>query len=422
MKILWVSHHLPYPPKAGVLLRSHHLLKELSSYHHVDLIAFNQRGLIEPYFENYESGVHEARAFLENTCQRVEIFDCPTDASPYKKLFCAITSLVSKHPYTVKWLASKQFGERLIELHKLEKYDLIHFDTIGLMPYLTKELMSAAISLDHHNVESHMLMRRGDLERNWLKKIYYYQEGVRVKHLERKYCNIVDINITCSDLDSNRFMEFITAKNFVAIPNGVDVDFFRPSTVEPCTNTLIFIGTLDWYPNMRAVRFLSHELWKQLKTALPDIRIDVIGSRPPEDVVAFASKNKDFIVHGFVDDIFSFLDSANIYVCPINDGGGTKLKVLDAFASGKAVIADPIACEGLNVTDGENVIYASTVNEYIEKITLLCSNPQLRRKIEKNARDHVVKHFSFKSIGKNLSEHYELIVQTKIKRETECVE
>lgn len=416
MKILWVSHLIPYPPKAGVLLRSHHLLKELSRHHQVDVIAFNQRGLIEPYFDSFENGINEARSFLLDICNRVEIFDCPTDSTRYQKLICAVRSLVSRYPYTVNWLSSKSFGQKLIDMHRTEKYDFIHFDTIGLMPYLTEELLSAAIGLDHHNVESHMLIRRSALEKNWLKKIYYYQEGVRVKNLEKKYCAIVDINITCSELDSRRFMDFIPSDNFVSIPNGVDVNFFRPSCIDPDKNKLVFIGTLDWYPNMRAIRFLSFQLWERLKKAMPDITIDIIGSRPPADVVSFSKEHKDFVVHGFVNDLFPYLDSAAIYVCPINDGGGTKLKLLDAFASGKAVIADPIACEGLNVTDGVNVVYASTPDEYINKIKLLLSNAELRRCIEKNAREHVVQHFSFESIGRLLAHHYGLAVQKKMIR------
>src|SRR5688572_12068234 len=132
MKVLRVSHLVPYPPKAGVLLRSHHLLKELSKYHEVDLIAFNQRGLMDPYFETYDQGTAEAKAFLGSICKRVNIFDCPTDVSPLRKKICAVTSLISRFPYTVNWLASNDFQHALIKMHHENKYDFIHFDTIGL--------------------------------------------------------------------------------------------------------------------------------------------------------------------------------------------------------------------------------------------------------------------------------------------------
>ena len=417
MKVLWVSHLVPYPPKAGVLLRSHHLLKELSKYHEVDLIAFNQRGLMEPYFESYEQGTAEAEQFLTTICKRVTIFDCPTDTSSLRKMICAATSLISRFPYTVNWLASKDFQRALVEMHTENQYDLIHFDTIGLMPYLTVDMHTAAVSLDHHNVESHMLFRRAGLEKNWIKKFYYFQEGFRVKLLEKKYCRLVDTNITCSDLDSVRFNDFVHSDNFITIPNGVDVNAFKPSEVAPDSNKLLFIGTLDWYPNIRAVRFLGFDLWKKLKAELPNIVIDIVGARPPQDLVEFGTLNQDFNVHGFVNNIDPYFEKALIYVCPINDGGGTKLKVIDALASGKAVIADSIACEGLNVADGVNILFASTVDEYIEKIKYLISNPNIRINIEKNARDHAVNHFSFSAIGNELAQHYESVVNQKTKGE-----
>ena len=417
MKVLWVSHLVPFPPKAGVLLRSHHLLKELTKYHDVDLIAFNQRGLMEPYFETYEEGTAEAKVFLSTICKQVTIFDCPTDASSMKKMVCAGASLISRFPYTVNWLASKDFQKALNKMHKENQYDLIHFDTIGLMPYITPEMHTAAISLDHHNVESHMLFRRAVLESNWIKKIYYFQEGVRVKSLEKKYCRLVDTNITCSDLDSIRFNDFVHSNNFITIPNGVDITAFKPSHALPIDNKLLFIGTLDWYPNIRAVKFLAFDLWSKLKAKLPELIIDIVGARPPQDLVEFAKLNPDFNVHGFVNDIGPYFENALIYVCPINDGGGTKLKVIDALASGKAVIADPIACEGLHVTDGINILFAATVGEYIDKINYLIGHPDVRIQIEKNARDHAVKHFSFSAIGNALAQHYELVVKNKAKGE-----
>jgi len=417
MKVLWVSHLVPYPPKAGVLLRSHHLLKELSKYHEVDLIAFNQRGLMEPYFESYEQGTSEAKKFLGTICKRINIFDCPTDASSLRKMICAATSLISRYPYTVNWLASQNFQQALVKMHKENQYDLIHFDTIGLMPYLTVDMNDAAISLDHHNVESHMLFRRAGLESNWIKKFYYFQEGFRVKLLEKKYCKLVDTNITCSELDSVRFNDFVHSDNFVTVPNGVDINAFKPGDVAPDNNKLLFIGTLDWYPNIRAVRFLGFNLWKKLKAELPDIVIDIVGARPPQDLVEFGKQNPDFHVHGFVNDIDPYFEKALIYVCPINDGGGTKLKVIDALASGKAVIADSIACEGLNVTEGVNILFASTVDEYIDQIKYLIANPDVRINIEKNAREHAVNHFSFSAIGNRLAHHYEWVVANKAKGE-----
>lgn len=409
MRILWVSHLVPNPPKAGVLLRSHYLVKELAKHHEVDLMAFTQKGLLAPYFNTVEEGIVKSKEVLEAMCGKVEFFDCPVDKSKLSKIWCALYSLVSPHPYNINWLKSEEFGACLEKWHRDNPYDLIHFDTISLAPYAAS-ISNTTLALDHHNVESHMLVRRAGLETNWLKKIYFWQEGKRLEAIEKKYCPQFQTNITCSDLDSERFENFIPQASFKTIPNGVDTEFFKPANKPPAAKRLIFIGTLDWYPNTRAVQYLAHKVWPLLKDKHPDMQVDIIGSKPPADLVELAKKDDRFNVHGFVDDLTPYLEQATVYVCPIDDGGGTKLKLLDAFAAGKAVVAHPVACEGLYVTDDKNVLLADTPQKYVEAIERLITDATFREKIEKNARQHAVDNFSFASIGKQLADHY---VQTK---------
>ncbi len=415
MKILWLSHLVPYPPKAGVLIRSHYLVKELAKYHDVDLIAFNQRGLIEPYFESYAEGTRKAEEVMQNICGRVKFIDCPMDSSPYSKGLCAFKSLFSSLPYTINWLGSDDYKQVVAQWCKETEYDLVHFDTISLAPYLSavsdNSLNSPLLSLDHHNVESHMLIRRADLESNPLKKAYFSQEGKRLEVYEKQVCPQFDINLTCSELDSQRFEQISPQSNFVEIPNGVDTEFFKPADTKDRGQTLIFIGTLDWYPNTRAVRYIANEIWPKLKPLRPDLTIKIIGAGAPDDLLELDRQDKQFNMLGFVDDLKPYMDDAAIYVCPIDDGGGTKLKLLDAFASGKAVIAHKVACEGLRVEDGEQVLLANDADSYVEKIIALLDDDDRREQLELKARQHVEAHFSYESIGQQLSEQFTQLKQ-----------
>lgn len=413
MKILWISHLVPYPPKAGVILRSYNLVRQLSRRHEVDLLAISQKGLIAPYFDSFEGGLTRCYDELSTFCGDVEFFPCNIDKNPGGRYWCALKSLFSTFPYSVNWLWSESLKNKLLYSIRNKSYDVIHFDTVGMMSYFFEEMKASVVSLNHHNIESHMLFRRIEKERNYLKKAYYFQEAKRVESLEKKYCKLVTTNLTCSDLDSARLAELVNSDNVKVIPNGVDTQYFYPLEVSNASNKLIFIGTLDWYPNIRAVRFLAYKLWHVIKREVPEISIEVIGANPPADVVKFSQSNPGFEVRGFVDDIRPHMQSAAIYVCPINDGGGTKLKLLDAFSSGKAVIADPIACEGLNITDGKNVLLASTITEYVDKIKYLLANREMIKYIGENARSHVENHFSFDSIGESLSQHFEQLVESK---------
>jgi len=118
-------------------------------------------------------------------------------------------------------------------------------------------------------------------------------------------------------------------------------------------------------------------------------------------------------VTGFVDDVRPYIEEASVYVCPIRDGGGTKLKILDALAMGKVIIAHPISCEGIDVVDGESILYASTAEEYVYQFERVMEDLILREKIEKGARRVVEEKYSFAAIGRDLASSYSLLTDLK---------
>jgi glycosyltransferase involved in cell wall biosynthesis len=406
MKILWLSHLVPYPPKGGVLQRSYHLLRQLSRYHDVDLLAFHQKDLMAPLVTSPAQGIIDARTHLTTFCRRVEFFDIPCDKSSLSKNLLALKSLITKYPYTLNWLLSDQYEKRIGELIATENYDFVHFDTISLAPF-KNACNGVSTSLDHHNIESHMLFRRAGKERNILKKLYFIQEAKRLEKFEKYYCPLFTFNFTCSEVDSER-LKLITPASLVhTIPNGVDISYFDPIPAERKSNRLLFIGRLNWYPNIEAVNFIALNIWPKLKQAIPGIKIDIIGANPPGNIVNISKSDPDFRVHGFVDDILPFFKQAKCYICPIKDGGGTKLKILDALSMGMAIIADPIACEGIDVEDHQNVIFAESADEYINGIRLIIEQDVLRETIQNNSRMLAVDRYSFEKIGKSLTSLYD---------------
>lgn len=406
MKILWLSHLIPYPPKAGVLLRAYNMLREISQGNEVDLIAFNQENLIRPLLEDYEEGILNAKKQLESFCCSVSFHETPIDKYRWSQQWLALKSLITPSPYNIAWLQSSSYRNAVAQALNEKNYDLVHIDTISLIPYfdLVRHIPTV---LDHHNIESHMLFRRSDNESHWLKKLYFKQEAWRLEQYEKNYCPKVTLNISCSDMDSERLKGIAPNANVLSIANGVDIEYFKPLSDSDDGKTLIFAGTLNWYPNIEAVNFIAEQLWPKLKQAIPDIRIDIIGANPQENILQLSQREKNFCVHGFVNDLRPYLDNAAICLCPITDGGGTKLKVLDAFAMAKTMIAHPIACEGIDVINGVNVYFAETADDYIDAITKLLNNSGQRQKIGRNARQLVEDNYSYHSIGEFLRQQYE---------------
>ncbi len=409
MKILWLSHLVPYPATGrGVLQRSYHLVRELARAHEVYLLAFVQQKLIAEQLGDVNAGLAEARQHLEEYCAEVRFLPIPSELQHWGQARLAARSLLGAHPYTTRWLRAETAEAVAVEWNARVDFDVVHFDTISLAPY-RRYFTRSALTLDHHNIESHMMLRRARTERNPVKQLYFWQEGVRLRQYERRVCPKFSLNITCSDLDSDRLRRVAPGVSIVEVPNGVDTNYFSPSNGGERPNSLVFAGTLSRYANASAMLFFANQIWPELKRLRPDVTMDVVGGNPPGPLLALAERDRNFRVHGFVPDVRPFVAGASVYVCPITDGGGTKLKILDALAMGKPVVAHPVACEGIDVQHGRNVVFAKDSREFCREIVGLFEDPMLRARLSREARDLAEKSYAYSVIGKTLIDAFESV-------------
>lgn len=402
MKVLWFSHLVPYPQAGlGVLQRSYHLVRELSRVHEVHLLAFVQRKIIEDLLGDLEEGLQRAREHLGRYCARVAFLPIPSESSPSGQAWLAARSLMGTHPYTIRWLRSGAARRMAADWNASIDFDLVHFDTLSLAPY-RHIFTRGAKSLDHHNIESDMMLRRARIEKHPLKRLYFWQEGLRLRRYEQRVCPQFDLNITCSNLDSERLKAVVPDVTVAEVPNGVDTEYFQSRGEPESACSLVFAGNLSWYPNAAAMLFFAERVWPALKGKLPKVTMDVIGGNPPPALLALAEQDKDFRVHGFVSDVRPYIGAASLYVCPIMDGGGTKLKILDALAMGKPIVAHPTACEGIGVRDGHDVIFAREPDEFVQSIAMLLGSSRRRKQMSSNARFLAESAYSYAFIGRKL--------------------
>lgn len=414
MNVLWLSHLVPYPPKGGVLQRSYNLVRQVAQYHRVSILGFIQNELLKRMFGDLDTGIAVATSELGKFCEDVRFLPIPSEGRVLGREALAARSIFSADPYTINWLKSAEMEKQVTKWANDKTFDIVHFDTISLAPY-KKLFPSQASVLNHHNIESSMMLRRAERERNPLRKLYFSQEGKRLQRYERVVSAQMDANVTCSLLDKARLQQIAPSARIEEIPNGVDENYFTPgSKDEEQPGTLIFAGSLSWYPNRRAMLYFASEVWPVLTREIPNIRFDVIGANPPNELVKLAEFDTRYRLHGFVDDVRPYLKRASIYVCPIDDGGGTRLKLLDAMAMEKAIVAHPIACEGLDMSPGENVMFAVSPREWVDHIKLLFENKIQRCKMGISGRRLVADRYSFRAIGKQLNKVYVDCVQRRV--------
>ena len=409
MKVLWVSHLVPYPAKAGVLIRSNSLIRELSKDCEVDLFMFNQKHLLGSYYEDLKEGIESAEHELSKYVGMQWLVDIASEENTWSKMKLVVGSFFSLSPYTINWLKSKSAGRQIEEIVLQGGYDLVHFDTISLDVFSDALPAGIVKVMDHHNVESHMMQRRWKKEKNVLKKVYFYWEAVKLHQYEKENLRKYNGHILCSENDKQRLLELSDIRSSCVVPNGIDISRISIER-RPVLGRLLFVGGLSWYPNLQAIEYFLDKVVPVLDKRNLDYRLDIIGKGAPKSLISKYQSSSKIFFHGFVDDINDFYSESMIYICPILDGGGTKLKVLDAMAHGIPIIATELACEGIEVCDGEHVIIAKTPIEFADSIELFLDHKIDGEAMGGAAAKIVQEAYSFQHIGGLLRGYFKSLV------------
>jgi glycosyltransferase involved in cell wall biosynthesis len=410
MKVLWVSHFVPYPPKGGAFQRSYNLIRRVGEIHDLHLLALRHKSGTHPA-EETERAEHE----LGRHCVSVQIVD-GTKATSAMWLAKGALRLVTGKPLTVS--ASDITAMHAMVRKKVAscEFDLVHFDTIGLACYL-RDIGHAATVLNHHGAESFMMSRRTARERNLLKRILFWTEGRALRRYEARYCPRFRCNLTVSELDAKLLSDIAPDARFRIVPNGTDVDYFFRMT--PVANRhVIFAGRLDQYSNRDAMLHFCMEVWPLVRERFPGATLEVIGSNPPKELVALSRRDPTIRVRGFVDDLRPYFAAAAVAVCPIRDGGGTRVKILDDLAMGKPTVSTTIGIEGIDVVPERDLLVADSPEEFVAQLTRIFDDQALAARLSENARRVAENVYSWDVVASSLLDAYRCAAEQSTVRST----
>jgi polysaccharide biosynthesis protein PslH len=402
MRVLWLSHMLPYPPISGALQRAYRLLAGAATRHEVTLISFTQRRLL-----GAPEAVAESRRHLERICRTVVVHDVPAEASRAAFLATVARAGLSASPFAAHRFASAAFARELRRLAAQTRFDLVHVDWPGLAPYVA-DLPGLPVVLDHHNIESHLTARRAERERHPLKRLYFAQEAEKIARLERRHATAA-VNLVCSELDGERLAAVAPGARVVVCPNATDPAFFRPDGAPPEPEQLLFVGSLSWHPNVSGLRWFLGEVWPALTAARPRIVLTVVGADPPGDLVRLASADARIRLAGRVADVRPYFDRASVFVCPILEGGGTRLKVLDALAMAKPIVSTTLGCEGLDLEPARDFLAADTPEAFARETLRLLADPALGTSLGERGRQLVLARYTWERAVERMLGAYETV-------------
>ena len=197
------------------------------------------------------------------------------------------------------------------------------------------------------------------------------------------------------------------------IDNGVDCGYFQFHPRTGQCRGLVFTGGLDWYPNRDAMRYFCREIWPLLQPRPDGLALGIIGGGRDPVLERIAAHDPAIRLQGFVADLRPALREAAVFVCPMRDGGGTKLKILDAMAQGVPVISTSLGCEGLEAVPGEHLLVADAPREFAGAVARLHGNPGEQNRLARNALELVRSRYSYDVLGRRMDEVLRGLIRTE---------
>lgn len=399
MKVIFLSQIVPYPPHGGVLQRGFNIVREIARRHELRLLAFVHRDILKTPEE-----VDESRRALRAFCQSVEYFQLWPKRSRIDKALAIGAGLALPEPFSVIAHRSSAFARRVHELVDEQGVDVVHYDTIALARFMDSAPGIPSV-LTHHNIESQLMARRAAVER-WPAKSYLSMQTRKLAAYEKAMSPRFDINVMMSELDAEALRGIAPGVQTAVVPNGVDVSYFSP-TSDTEEVAMIYTGGMNMFANRDAVMHFVDRIWPVIRAARPDARFDIVGQDPPAELLQRAQQDPGLRIHGYVDDIRPLVSKAAVYVVPIRVGGGTRLKVLDALAQGKAIVSTSVGCEGIQVTNGADILIEDEPDAFGRRVVALLNDPPRRRELGARARRLAESRYDWGPIGESLTQVYE---------------
>jgi glycosyltransferase involved in cell wall biosynthesis len=255
--------------------------------------------------------------------------------------------------------------------------------------------------LFQHNVESVLWARQARHEPNPVKRLAFAIEARRMTAYERAAVGRFHHVIAVSESDRMLMADMIDPKRISVAPTGVDLAQYRAAAGDHAVeNVVLFLGSMDWEANVDGVEYFHREVWPRVRAAVPDARFRIVGRNPSPRVLRLAEDPSVEVV-GQVPTVVPHLRAAAVFVVPLRIGGGTRLKIYEAMAAGRAVVSTSVGAEGLEFSDGRDLLLADTPDAFAKAVTMLLLDRDRRRGIEHAASAHaarfdwpvVVRHF-----------------------------
>lgn len=391
MKIAWVKAGGLVPLDSGGKLRSFHIAKELAKLHKVT------------FFTYYAEEARDEHQSLTSLFDKVV-------AHPLKirsgrgmgEALKYLSTYFSSLPYVISKYCHAEVAHRLRDVLAADKYDVIICDFLTPAPIIPFD-RGIPVVIFTHNVEAMIWKRHWEVAENPVWKLACRREFHKMQTAELRFLRQSAHVLTVSETDTEFFAQDIDRAKITTIPTGVETEYFHPMEGEE-PDSLVFTGSMDWMPNEDGILYFAEQILPLIRQRRPNTKLWVVGRRPGKRVEALAESDSGIQVTGRVEDVRPYIAKGSVYVVPLRIGGGTRLKIFEAMAMGKAVVSTTIGAEGLPVTTGSDIILADSPELFANAVCDLLESSEKRKLLGAAARKLVEERYSWAAVAKNVDQ------------------
>ncbi len=375
MKVLWVKAGKLLPVDTGGKIRSYNILRFLAKNkdHEVTLLSY-YGGRRDP---DYEAALAKEIPGSET------VYTAAPDSNAMQRGADYLRRLPRRAPYAVSKFTHPAVQTTVARWLSSGRFDVAVCDFLSASANFPARLPVPCV-LFQHNVESSLWQRMAAMESNPIKKLSFTIESAKMTRYERATLGRFHHVIAVSEHDRRQMLQMNPASEITVVPTGVDTQKFN---VAPASSAqpprVVFTGSMDWEPNVDAVDYFCAEIWPRIRAEFPDAIFQIVGRNPFAKVQRLASASVE--VTGTVPSVAEYLEKASVVVVPLRIGGGTRLKIFEAMAMGKALVSTSIGAEGLEVESGRDLLLADDASSFAGAVILLLRDAAIRRKFEEAA-------------------------------------
>jgi glycosyltransferase involved in cell wall biosynthesis len=398
MRILWVKMGGLWPATTGGRVRSLNTISELARRHQVSVITTHGQGDDPP-------GLQQQLAH----CERVVSIPYAVPKRGSVPFAAAVaSSWFSHYPVDLwKWRV-RAVQDEVQKTLATGTVDLCIADFLFAAANVPMP-GNVPVLLFEHNVEYLIWQRLADLETSSWKRALFEMEWRKLRACEADACRRAALTIAVSDDDRDRLAEMSPGSRVVSIPTGVNTRYFTPRPGAEHPARLVFSGSMDWHPNEDAVCYFADTILPRVRAEFPEVSFTIIGRNPGARVRELASQ-PGITITGTIDDVRPSIAEGSVYVVPLRAGSGTRIKIFEALAMGKAVVSTTVGAEGLALESGRHFLAADTPHDFAHAVIRLLRDPARRQALGDTGRALVETNYSWATVSRQFEARCEEVV------------